>query len=414
MATIIRMPEVLANATEAIIAAWLIEEGTHVAVGDTLAEIETEKAVVEYGAELDGVLARHLAAPGQTVDVGAPIALLLAIGEDEPDLAGLLGNAATPGTASSHAPVPADDGRAPVRRFASPLARKMAKDRGIDLARLTGSGPQGRIVRRDIEAYLAPVDEPGATDPASTGATPAAGAQPSAAAAPTGVAPTFTEVLHTGMRRAIARRLTESKSSVPHFYVTADCRADELLDLRARINTVGTVKVSVNDLVVKAAAAAFREVPEANVIWTDTALRRFTSVDIAVAVATDGGLLTPVLRGVDTMSLSQVSAVTAELAGRARQGRLRQEELEGGSFTVSNLGMYGTKEFSAILNPPQSAILAVGAALDQPVVADGVVQVGKVMRCTLSADHRAIDGALAAQWLRAFQTAIENPLAILV
>ena len=224
----------------------------------------------------------------------------------------------------------------------------------------------------------------------------------------------YTAIPHTGMRRAIARRLTESKSTVPHFYLTTECRVDELLALRRQVNESSPVKISVNDFVVKAAAAAFAEVPEANVTWTETHLRRWDSVDIAVAVATEGGLLTPVVRGVDALSLSGMSSRIAELVGRAREGRLRQDELEGGSFSVTNLGMHGTLEFSAILNPPQSGILAVGAAKPQAVVIDGELAVATVMRCTLSVDHRAVDGALAARWLAAFTTKIENPVSILI
>ena len=216
------------------------------------------------------------------------------------------------------------------------------------------------------------------------------------------------------MRRAIARRLTESKSTVPHFYLTADCRVDDLLALREQINASAGVKISVNDLVVKAVAAALREVPDANAIWTDEATRRFAHADIAVAVSVPSGLLTPVLRGVDRMPLSEVSATIRELAGRAREGRLKQSELEGGSFAVSNLGMYGTQSFSAILNPPQSGILAVGAASPRPVVVDGELAVATIMTVTLSADHRVLDGALAAQWLAAFVDKIENPLGMLI
>ncbi|EYR62679.1 dihydrolipoyllysine acetyltransferase [Actinotalea ferrariae CF5-4] len=219
---------------------------------------------------------------------------------------------------------------------------------------------------------------------------------------------------HTPMRRAIARRLTESKATVPHFYVVAEPRVDALLELRRQVNESGDLRVSVNDLVVKAVAAAYRAVPEANVQWTQDEMVVLDGVDVAIAVATDGGLLTPVLRGVDRLPVSEVSRHTKDLVERARAGRLKQSELEGGSITVSNLGMYGTPEFSAILNPPQSAILAVGAATQQPVVVDGTLAVGTVMRCVLSADHRAVDGALAARWAAAFTRAVENPLTILV
>jgi len=216
------------------------------------------------------------------------------------------------------------------------------------------------------------------------------------------------------MRRAIARRLTESKATVPHFYLVADCAVDELLALRGRVNQASAVKVSVNDFVLAAAAAAFGDVPEANVTWTEEGLLAYRSVDISIAVATEGGLVTPVLRGVEGMRLSAIARESAALAARARERKLRQHELEGGTFSVSNLGMHGTAEFSAIINPPQSGILAVGAARQQPVVVDGALAVATVMRCTLSVDHRAIDGALAARWLAAFTARLENPLGALV
>ena len=216
------------------------------------------------------------------------------------------------------------------------------------------------------------------------------------------------------MRRAIARRLTESKATTPHFYMTTECVVDELLELRKRINESSPVKISVNDFVVMAVGAAFRDVPEANVTWTDEGMLEHGSVDISIAVATEGGLVTPVLRGVDGKRLSDVARESQDLARRARERRLRQDELEGGTFSISNLGMYGTLEFSAIINPPQSGILAVGAAKPQPVAVDGAVTVATVMRCTLSVDHRAIDGALAARWLAAFTTRIENPMGTIV
>ena len=340
------------------------------------------------------------------------------------------------------------------RIFASPLVRKLAGARGVDLAGLAGTGPNGRIVRRDLERYLAvaagaparaatrsvtgpaaPAASPAA---AGTAATFAAGAEAAAAGqaeqgtvphhaldvAGTGSGGTASAedilVPHTPMRRAIARRLTESKAMVPHFYLTAECVVDDLLALRARVNETvpagesGPVKVSVNDFVIAAVAAAFGDVPEANVTWTDEGLLRHRHVDISIAVATDAGLVTPVLRGVQDMRLSAIARGSADLARRARDRKLRQHEIEGGSFAVSNLGMYGTAEFSAIINPPQSAILAVGAARQQPVVADGALAVATVMRCTLSVDHRAIDGALAARWLAAFTARMENPLAAVV
>jgi pyruvate dehydrogenase E2 component (dihydrolipoamide acetyltransferase) len=287
--------------------------------------------------------------------------------------------------------------------FASPLVRRLARERNLDLATIVGSGPGGRIVRRDLEGVQKAV---------AISAPPTAAAAP----APAPAAPTlgYTDVSHTGMRRAIARRLTESKSSVPHFYVVADCRVDDLLELRKKVNETAVRKISVNDFVIKAVAKALVEVPEANVIWTDDASRRFDTVDLAVAVSTEGGLLTPVLRGVERLGLAAISEQVSELADRARSGRLKQHELEGGSFAISNLGMFGVDEFSAILNPPQSGILAVAAAKQRPVVENDGVIVGTVMTVTLSADHRVVDGALAATWLAAFVRLIENPLAMLL
>jgi pyruvate dehydrogenase E2 component (dihydrolipoamide acetyltransferase) len=243
---------------------------------------------------------------------------------------------------------------------------------------------------------------------------PAAGNGHSPAAAPVGEAG-YTDIPHTGMRRAIARRLTESKSTVPHFYLAADCRVDDLLELRRTVHEQAPVKITLNDFVVKAVAGAFGDVPEANAVWTPDAIRRFSSVSIAVAVAVDGGLVTPVVRNVDQRSLSDISRTIADLADRARQGRLRQPELEGGSFAISNLGMYGTERFAAIINPPQAGILAVGAATRQPVVAeDGSLSAATVMSVTLSGDHRVWDGALAAQWLGALKRRLEHPLSILI
>jgi pyruvate dehydrogenase E2 component (dihydrolipoamide acetyltransferase) len=405
MAAVVRMPEVLANTSEAIIQTWLVSVGQQIAVGDPLAEIETEKALVEYAAEVEGILARLIAEPGSAIAVGEPIAVVLAPGETEADIdPGLLGGASAPTAteaapaAAAAEPAPATNGR---RLFATPLVRKLAKEKGIDLAAVTGTGPGGRIVRRDLDRL--PVREPA----------PVVSAEPtvSETSSPeTG----FSDTPLTGMRKAIARRLTESKTTVPHFYVTADCRVDALLDLRRTVNAAATTKVSVNDFVIKAVASALMEVPEANAIWNGDSIRRFGRANIAVAIAVDGGLLTPVLRGVDTMPLSVLSATVADLAERARAGRIQQAELEGGSFSLSNLGMYGVTEFSAILNPPHSGILAVGRATQRPVVVDGELAVGTVMTVTLSADHRVIDGAVAAEWMAAFVRRIENPLTILI
>ncbi|NEN05060.1 2-oxo acid dehydrogenase subunit E2 [Diaminobutyricibacter tongyongensis] len=517
MATILRMPEVLANATEAVVAAWTIEPGASFAVGQTIAEIETEKALVDLPAEQDGILGRILAQPGDATQVGAPIAVLITRGESEAEIDAALGAAGAGAVAAvlvdaagggiaavpadavrgadaavpadvvrgadaavpadvvrgADAAVPADavgaagdadaapESAAKTRLFASPLARRRARESGIDLTTVRPSGPGGRIVRADVEAALVALvpsvpgqsaPEPSAPEASATelsapgpSATELSAPGPSAsgpsAPGPSASGPSATEpsrasgaptvgssasstasdshggylaIPHTGMRRAIARRLTESKTTVPHFYLTADCRVDELLDLRAAINATSRVKVSLNDLVVKAVARAFAAVPEANVTWTDTHLRQWESVDIAVAVATDGGLLTPVVRDVQSLGVGALSGRITELVERARGGRLRQDELEGGSFSVTNLGMYGVTEFAAILNPPQSGILAVGAAKPAAVVVDGELSVATVMRCILSVDHRAVDGALAARWLTAFVACIESPLSILI
>ena len=430
MASIIRMPEVLAGATEGVLSNWLVSEGSDIAVGDVLAEIETEKATVEYQAEEAGVVAKMLINPGDAADVGTPIAIFTLAGEGEAEIAQALADAgvtdnskpavaqAAPEVASATAtpsvPV-AEPARAEQqepdssggRLFVSPLVRKMAKEKGIDLSGVSGSGPGGRIVRADFDALVA-----SGGHVSSAKATSAPPAMPRAGT-PSAVAG-YVDIPHTGMRKAIARRLTESKSSVPHFYLSADCRVDKLLAARKEANEARGVKISVNDWVVKAAALALIDVPDANVIWSDDAMRKFDSADIAIAVATEGGLLTPVIRGVDTLSLIEINALIADAAARARSGKIKQEEIEGGSFAVTNLGMYGTKEFSAIINPPQSGILAVGAASAQAVVENGQVVVAQVMTVTLSADHRAVDGALAAQWLQAFQNHIENPLGMLI
>ncbi len=442
MATLIRMPEVAAGATEIVLSKWNVEVGASVKIGDVLAEMETEKAVVDYAADAEGTVYKILVADGASVEVGSPIMILLGAGEDGSAGDALLGGSAaepvvapvvevvspvaapvaapiaaavTSVAAPVAAPIASNDGG---RKFVSPIVRKLSAERGVDLNQISGTGPDGRVVRRDLEHFLAngspiaaPVAAPVAVPTASGSSSESA---PGSAIAKQEYSSSYVTVPHSGMRRAIARRLTESKTTVPHFYVTADCKVDSLFDLRKRINESSPVKISVNDIVVKAVASALMDVPEANVIWNPEAMHKFESADIAVAVATDGGLLTPVIRGVEKRQLSNLSMEIAELAGRARAGKLRQEELEGGSFAVSNLGMYGTKEFSAILNPPQSGILAVGAASPRAIVEDGQVVVANIMTVTLSADHRAVDGAVAAQWLAAFVKRIENPLSMLV
>lgn len=401
MPTVVRMPEVLANSGEAVIQTWLVSVGQEIAIGDPIAEIETEKAVVEYAAEVEGIIAQLVAEQGATIAVGEPIAVVTAPGEtaDAVDISARDPESAAPviekivDIAES---APQANGH---RLFATPLVRKIALEKGIDLTTVTGTGPAGRIVRRDLDRLPAP-------EPVAVPA-PAVTTEPRQRDG-------FTDIPLTGMRMAIARRLTESKTTVPHFYVSADCRVDALLELRRNVNAAAPAKVSVNDFILKAVAAALVEVPESNSIWHGDSIRRFDGADIAVAVAVDGGLLTPVLRGVDRLPISSVAAQVADLAARARAGRIKQQELEGGSFSVSNLGMYGVEAFSAILNPPHSGILAVGGASQRPVVIDGELAVGTVISVTLSADHRVIDGAVAAQWMAAFTRRIENPLTILI
>lgn len=404
MAKLLHMPEVSANATHAAIQNWTLKEGDTISAGDCIAEIETEKALVELAAEEDAVLGKILVEPGREVEVGAPIGVLFARGETDVDIAALLAKAGA--LAAANEPVvddaPVLQSRAEVtpaidahsgRIFASPLARRLAAAKGLDLASLKGSGPNGRIVKRDVEAV----------------------AVAAAVAAPTPVSTVdFDEIPHSSMRKTIARRLVESKATVPHFYLDVECRMEPLLALREQVNRTAARKISINDFIVKAAAVALQQVPAMNVTWTETALRRYHQADVCVAVSTESGLITPVVRNADSKALSQISAQVAELAGRARDGRLRPEEYQGGSFTISNLGMFGVEQFSAIINPPHAAILAVGATQQKPVVENGELKVGAVLRCTLSVDHRAVDGALAAQWLAVFKGLMENPLGMLI
>ena len=428
MATLIRMPEVAAGATEIVLSKWQVGVGSSVKMGDILAEMETEKAIVDYAAEIDGVVHKILVADGSSVEVGSPILILLSPGEDGSAGDALLGgSAATSAPIAAplavpaspvvfEAPVPALAVAAPTpvvsqqddqRKLVSPIVRKIARERGVEISQLVGTGPQGRVVRRDLEKVLA---SGAATVADTTGVSYSASSE----LAKQDYSSSYVTVPHTKMRQAIARRLTESKTTVPHFYLTADCKVDALLELRKSINETSSIKISVNDIVVKAVGSALMDVPESNVVWNAEAMYKYESADISIAVTTEGGLFTPVIRGVEKRSLSNLSLEISELASRARAGKLRQEDLEGGSFAVSNLGMFGTQEFSAILNPPQSGILAVGAASPRAIVEDGQVVVANIMTVTLSADHRAVDGALAAQWLSAFVKRIENPLSMLI
>ena len=420
----IKFPAVAAGMTEGTLARWLKAEGDAVTQGEPIAEIETDKAIVELESPVTGTLGRILVKDGSNnVPVDATLGVILAAGEKPGDLptvaaapvgpaaAGKAGVAST-AAASVAAPVtpavaagkagaaravappaatpPASSGAA--RIFASPLARRLASQHGLEIAKISGSGPRGRIIKRDIEASVA--------DPRGAGA----------AVAAAGAGPAYEDIPHSNVRRIIARRLTEAKQAIPHFYLTIDCRLDRLLALRAELNAVAEgAKLSVNDFVIRAAALALRKVPGANASWMEDAVRLYRDADIAVAVATPKGLVTPVVRQADSKSLSQISAEIRALAARGREGRLLPEEYQGGGFTVSNLGRYGIREFAAIINAPQACILAVGAAEKRPVVHDNAIAIATVMTCTLSVDHRAVDGALGAEFLAAFRQMLEEP-----
>ena len=400
-----RMPALLADATEAILSKWLVKEGEAFVVGQPLAEVETEKALVEVPAETTGILGKYLVAEGKNAQVGLPIAVLLSQGEDVSEIDKLLAGvtvaapvaapvpvvevATTPvvQAAPQHA-VPARSGRV----FVSPIARKLARELGVDINSIIGTGPDGRIVKADIYAAKSVVGAPAQV-----------------------VTMNSTEALpHSRMRKAIARRLTESKTTVPHFYLSAALIADDFLELRKKLNEWTTQKVSVTDLILKTVAAAYSDVPKANCVWGDEAMQFFNTVDIAVAVATENGLVTPVVRGVEKFRLDDLAKTTGDLFGRARDGKLKQDEIQGGTISVTNLGMYGTDEFYAIINPPQSMILAVGAAKKKPVVKGDQIVPATVINFTLSVDHRSIDGALAAEWLAAFSKRFENPMWMVV
>lgn len=440
MAELFRMPAVAADAATAVLSAWQVAEGASFTKDDALVSIETDKAEVDVSAERDGVLLKALYEAGVEIEVGDPIAVLGTAGEQTGDLDALLAElgvaapaearqavrrdvpeepaAPAPSAAPALSAVPAsgepDRGG---RIFSSPLARRLAREAGLGIEALTGTGPGGRIVRRDVEAAVAAVRAQATEPPAHpTPPAPAPVPQATTPAAPASAAGTgdHEDIPHTRMRRAIARRLTESKQHTPHFYLRASCAVDELLALRQRINAVSPVKISVNDLLIKAVATAHTQVPEMNAVWQPDAVRRFRTVDVSVAVATDTGLVTPVLRGIENLSVSAIATRTRAFAERARSGGLAPADLEGGSITVSNLGMYGVEEFAAIINPPQAAILAIGAARDEAVVRDGAVTAAKVLGVVLSVDHRPVDGAVAARWLAAFTEAVENPVRLVV
>lgn len=446
----ILMPALSPTMTEGTLSNWLKSEGDAISPGDVIAEIETDKATMEVEAVDDGVLGKIVVPSGtENVAVNAVIALLLEEGEDASALSGIdlatpgaqaepsSGNgAAAPATAAPAAEAataapaaapppsrPASDGRI----FASPLARRMAAQHGLDLSQIAGSGPNGRIVKADIETAVATGVGKAAPAPAAAEAPKPAPAQAAAAvAAPAGpsakdladmLGMTYSELPNNNMRKTVARRLTEAKQTVPHFYLSIDCRLDDLLALRKQLNERGAdhgVKLSVNDMVVKAVALALRRMPAVNAAWTEAAILRFDNVDVSVAVATEGGLITPIIKDTDKKGLGQISAEMKDLAARAREGKLKPEEYQGGTFTVSNLGMYGISHFGAIINPPQACILAVGAGEQRPVVKDGALAIATMMTCTLAVDHRVVDGALGAEYLATFKALIEDPIGMML
>lgn len=414
MATEIIMPAVSTSMTEGVLARWVKKEGEKVAKGEIVAEIETDKAVLELEAEGDGLLGKIFFSDGATVAVGGVMGVIVAEGEAIPDSAPAHVQESTVLPEESvlvqeKAPSAAavESSTAENRVFASPLAKRLAQVNGIDIGTLTGSGPNGRIVKRDVEsarekktvapAILAP-----------SGAT--------ASATPGNVdQEQYEEIPHSSMRRVIAQRLSESKQQVPHFYLSVDCQLDVLLDLRQKVNAaLSDVKLSVNDFIVKAVAQALKKVPAANASWTETAVRQFKTVDISVAVATPAGLITPIVRNADQKSIGAISTEVKDLADRARQGKLKPHEYQGGGFSISNLGMYGVQSFAAIINPPQACILAVGAGEKRAVVRGEEIVAATVMTTTLSVDHRVVDGAVGAEFLAQFKHLIENPLNLLV
>ncbi|MBU3731232.1 MAG: pyruvate dehydrogenase complex dihydrolipoamide acetyltransferase [Beijerinckiaceae bacterium] len=436
----ILMPALSPTMEKGNLAKWLKKEGDPIKSGDIIAEIETDKATMEVEAVDEGTLAKILVPAGtQDVPVNEIIAVIAGEGEDAssvkapaakaaPAPAAVSAPAPAPVVASAPAPTPAP---APVaaapqagaRVFASPLAKRMAREAGIDIAAIAGSGPHGRVVERDVRAALEGGVAKAAPRPVSAGAPAPAPVQGMGdeTIKKMFAAGTFEEIPHDSMRKTIARRLTEAKSTIPHFYLTVDCELDALLALREQINAAAPVvdgkpsyKVSVNDFVIKALALALKRVPDANVTWTDGAMLKHRACDVGVAVSIPGGLITPVVRDADKKTLSVISNEMKDYAARAKARKLKPEEYQGGTTAVSNLGMFGIKDFAAVINPPHATILAVGAGEQRVVVKNGAPAVATVMSVTLSTDHRAVDGALGAEFLSAFKTLIEKPMAMLV
>jgi len=420
MATNILMPALSPTMTEGTLARWLKHEGDRISAGDVIAEIETDKATMEVEAVDEGVLGKILVPDGTAgVKVNDPIAVLVEDGKASaptPPAPPPKPAAAPAPAAAAPAPAPHANGHADGERiFASPLARRMAQQAGIDLHVLTGTGPGGRIVRADIEAFQKPAAAAPVAPAPVQAATPMPPPLPRAPiTAPHDVVPL------NGVKRVTARRLTEAKQTIPHFYVTIDVELDALLKLRSELNAkspkdgAGAFKLSVNDLLIKACAVALRRVPRVNASWSDDGIIQYHDVDISVAVSIPDGLITPIVRQADRKGLAAISNEAKSLIDRARAGKLKPEEFQGGGFSISNMGMYGVREFAAIINPPQAAILAVAAGEQRPVVRAGALAIATVMSCTISVDHRVIDGALAAEFLAAFKSIVEDPLSLML
>ncbi len=431
MAIEILMPALSPTMEEGTLAKWLVKTGDKVKSGQILAEIETDKATMEFEAVDEGVMGQLLVAEGTAgVKVNAAIAVLLedgdsadAVPEASKPAASAAPTAAAPAATAAAVVAPPAAKSGSARVFASPLARRLAAEKGLDLTKVSGSGPHGRIVRADIDSAKPTAATPAAasTTAASPAAAPAKSSAPSGMSAETVMKMyadrSYVEVPLDGMRRTIAARLTEAKQTIPHFYLRRSVRLDALMAFREQLNKgleSRGVKLSVNDFIIKACAAALQSVPDANAVWAGDRILKLKPSDVAVAVAVEGGLFTPVLRDADKKTLSTLSAEMKDLAGRAKTKKLAPHEYQGGSFAISNLGMMGVENFDAVINPPHGAILAVGAGLKQPVVMkDGTIGVATVMSMTLSVDHRVIDGALGAQFLKVVVDLLENPIAML-
>ncbi|MGH1403237.1 MAG: pyruvate dehydrogenase complex dihydrolipoamide acetyltransferase [Alphaproteobacteria bacterium] len=418
----ITMPALSPTMTDGTLARWLKNEGDAVESGDVIAEIETDKATMEVEAVDEGIIGKIIVPAGtENVPVNDVIAVLLEDGESADDIGDISASAPQApkpeekeNTAAPSKTVPVTQKQAPAstntenRIFASPLAKRIAKDKGVDLTAVKGSGPRGRIVKADVEnAQTAPIIS-------SSPAQQNHHTDPDVKTNMFGMA--YKEIPNNNIRKVVAKRLSESKQTVPHFYLTVECVLDELLSARKDINDKanGDFKLSVNDFIIKAAAMALKAYPAANVSWNDDAIHQYLDADISVAVSTPTGLITPIVRTAQNKGLKDISGEMKDLAGRARENKLKPEEFQGGSFSISNLGMFGVKEFAAIVNPPQGAILAIGAGEQRPIVVNGNIEIKTVMNCTLSVDHRCVDGAVGAEYLQIFKRYIENPVSMLV